>query len=151
MASTADRNDPVGEPPGGDGSEGRPESRLPAESPSPYGPELGPRPYVLLMTVIGGIGAMCVVIAVVLGVSTDPAYPMPENIPTQPGQTALPSGFPTALPTDLPTDYWTNLPTELPSDLPTNLPTDGIPSFPTDFPSLPSLPDFSLPPLGDDS
>lgn len=71
MASTADRNDPVGEPPGGDGSDGRSESRLPGESPSPYGPELGPRPHVLLMTVIGGIGGMCVVIAVVLGVSTD--------------------------------------------------------------------------------
>ncbi|MBQ0853295.1 hypothetical protein ACFU9Y_39095 [Streptomyces sp. NPDC057621] len=98
----------------------------------------------LLLAVAGGIGAVCALVAVVLGVSTDPAYPLPESYPTGTGSTALPSGFPTELPTDLPTDYWTDRPTELPDDLPTNLPTEGIPSFPT---YIPSLPELSIPPL----
>jgi hypothetical protein len=127
---------PVTEPPGD------------AEAGPPGEPEHGPRPYVRMMTGIGGIGIVAITVAAVVGLSTDPMFPLPETMPSMPtpGQTSLPSGFPTAFPTGLPsgipTDYTvpTPLPSDFPTDLPTAFPTDGMPGLPSDFPTLPEFP-----------
>ncbi|GGX23635.1 hypothetical protein GCM10010353_43340 [Streptomyces chryseus] len=105
------------------------------------------RPYVRLMAALGGMGAAAAVIGMLVGFTTDPAFPLPERMPTMPtrpgmpsglptGPGALPSGFPTDFPTEMPTGFPTEMPTGFPTDLPTDIPTglpDGLPSgFPTE-------------------
>ncbi|MFJ8620092.1 hypothetical protein ACIRD4_30190 [Streptomyces clavifer] len=120
MASAVQEDDPVDGPEDGD--------RTTAEQTSPCGPEIGPRPYVRLMTAVGASGLVAAAVATVLGLSTVPALPFPVDVPTPPGLTDLPSGLPSTLPTGFPTlDPGEPLPTEMPS-------------FPTTFPSLPEFP-----------
>ncbi len=112
------------------------------------------RPYVRLMAALGGMGAVAALIGVLVGFTTDPAFPLPEKLPTLPtrpgmpsglptGPGTLPSGFPTGLPTEMPTGFPTGMPTGFPTDIPTEMPT-GLPTdvptemptgFPTDFPT----------------
>lgn len=143
MTSAADSDEPVGEPPDDDRARVR---RTP-----PGGPETGPRPYVRFMTAIGGIGIVAAAVAVALGASTDPVLPLPEELPTLPGPAGLPSGFPTTPPTLPPAERPTGPPAGGPGRSPTDRPPGGGPSSPTGFPGLPSMPAFSLPPLGDGS
>lgn len=127
MASAAHEDDPA-EP----GDKGR----TTVQQTAPCGPELGPRPYVRLMTAVGAIGAAAAGVAAVLGLSSVPALPFPVDVPTLPGMTDLPSGLPTDLPSTLPT----GLPTRAPDAPPgSSLPT-SVPNLPTSFPSLPDLP-----------
>ncbi|MFF5157938.1 hypothetical protein ACFY3N_17080 [Streptomyces sp. NPDC000348] len=136
MAFAAHEDDPADGP--GD------RDRTTAQQTVPCEPELGPRPYVRLMTAVGAIGAVAAGVAALLGLSTVPALPFPVDVPTPPGMTDLPSGLPTGLPGGLPTDLPSRLPTGLPTRGPEAPPTGSlptsVPSLPTSFPSLPDLP-----------
>ncbi|MEU7051388.1 hypothetical protein [Streptomyces eurythermus] len=117
MASAADEGEAVGERSGG--------IRPTLEQVSLDEPELGAQPYLRLMTAIGGLGIIAACVAAAVGLSTDPALPFLDSVPT------LPSGLPT-------------LPTRLPDIVPTGEPQEpppaDLPTFPTDFPGLPRLP-----------
>jgi hypothetical protein len=120
MASAAHEDDPA------DGD------RATAQQTAPCEPELGPRPYVRLMTAVGAVGAAAAGVAALLGLSIVPALPFPVDVPAPPGMADLPTDLPSTLPTGLPT----RAPEAPPmSSLPTS-----VPSLPTSFPSLADLP-----------
>ncbi|MFI9103276.1 hypothetical protein ACIGXA_22410 [Streptomyces fildesensis] len=108
------------------------------------------RPHIRLMAAVGVLGAVALTLGALAAFTTDPAIPLPENMPTlpsRPGTFPLPSGLPTGLPSDFPTDLPSDLPTALPSGFPTELPSDFPTELPSDFPTdLP--PDFPTGPPG---
>ncbi|QGZ47238.1 hypothetical protein GPZ77_01370 [Streptomyces sp. QHH-9511] len=121
MTSPADNSaatPPVSSPPGPAPASGVPERR----------------PYVRLMAALGGMGAVAAVIGALVGFTTDPAFPLPEKLPTLPVRPGMPPGLPTG-PGALPSGFPSGFPTELPSGFPTDFPTDMPTSFPTDFPT----------------
>ncbi len=104
-------------------------------------PERGPRPYVRLMAAIGGVGAVALVVAAVMGATTEPAVPQTDMpppasiVPTE----LLPSGVTEMpLPSGYPSDWLTGVPSEWPTSWPTGGPDYPTPTF--SFPSLPELP-----------
>lgn len=157
MSSDPDETDPTRESPAGTG---------PPSPASPHGyptepEESRPRPYVRLMAAVGGVGAVALVVAAVLGATTEPAVPQTDMpppaslIPTE----LLPSGMTgVPLPSGYPSDWLTGVPTEWPTSWPTGYPSlpsptysfPSLPELPTDYQDLPSdWPSLDLPQDGD--
>ncbi|MGW3283068.1 hypothetical protein ACWDR3_00310 [Streptomyces sp. NPDC001002] len=101
--------------------------------------ETGRRPYVRLMAAVGGTGAVALVVAAVLGATTEPEVPAVLQTPIA---SALPTDLLPSGRTDLP------LPSGYPSDWLTGIPTSWPTSWPTGDPSHP-YPSLSFPSLGE--